>query len=85
MTAVQVLTWIQEERQRLDMSIVRLQRAGREVQAAHQRGRAAALTDVAEQLELGPSDHFSNAGLAAASAAAQRFAKASGASERKVW
>lgn len=85
MTAIQVLTWIQEERARLNLSVVRLQRAGREIQAAHQRGRAAALQDVAEQFEQPIVDHFSQAGTAAACAAAQRFAKLSGASNREVW
>lgn len=84
MTVIQVLTWIKEERARLDLSVVRLQRAGREIQAAHQRGRAGALQEVAEQLDS-IVDHFSQAGTAAACAAVQRFAKLSGASNREVW
>lgn len=79
MTTIQVLTWIEEERARLNVSAVRLQKRGQEIQAAHQRGRAAALQDVAEQLEP-IADHFSQAGLASACAAAQRFG-----SSREVW
>lgn len=66
-----LLTWIEEERNRLDLSITRLQRAGKEVQAAHQRGRAAALADVVAQLEADAS-RATHSGLATAWAAAQQ-------------
>lgn len=66
-----LLDWITEEQKRLDLSITRLQRAGKEVQAAHQRGRAAGLADVAEQLQAEAS-HDTPAGLATAWAAAQQ-------------
>lgn len=69
---IRVLDWIAEERHRLDLSITRLQRAGKQVQAAHQRGRAAGLADVAEQLLQGEASHDTPSGLATAWAAAQQ-------------